>query len=363
MCLTIFMTVYFKSSSRLTNAYGLTVCSDSVITTILYISVLRYVWRKHWIFVILFSLFLIIDCLFWSANAVKFIDGAWIAILISLIFFFIGFSWHYGEKRLKNYLRIHSITAKLNHLPMRFGFKSQRQKSIFIVNNPHFDTQSKFFFFLNFFNLNLNKKDLSSSEEEEEEGEIIPISNCFSVLTNVSLSSTQNSNEIQSDITPVSITPCVGCFLTNNRHYTPHVFENYIRLIRSIPKLIIFLRIQYARIPFIKKEKRLLIKLYGHVYHISATFGYAETKKTSIYNDILLLAKELYQIPIPIYENEITFFISNQTIQISKKGFYSWINRWPLYIYSIQKRLVNTENINIRINPKNTIQIGIIAEI
>ncbi len=147
MCLTIFMTVYFKSSSRLTNAYGLTVCSDSVITTILYISVLRYVWRKHWIFVILFSLFLIIDCLFWSANAVKFIDGAWIAILISLIFFFIGFSWHYGEKRLKNYLRIHSITAKLNHLPMRFGFKSQRQKSIFIVNNPHFDTQSKFYFF------------------------------------------------------------------------------------------------------------------------------------------------------------------------------------------------------------------------
>jgi len=141
------MTVYFKSSSRLTNAYGLTVCSDSVITTILYISVLRYVWRKHLICVILFGLFLIIDCLFWSANAIKFIDGAWIAILISCIFFFIGFSWHYGQKRLKNYLRIHSITAKLNDLPMRLGFKSQRQKSIFIVNNPHFDTQSKFLFF------------------------------------------------------------------------------------------------------------------------------------------------------------------------------------------------------------------------
>ncbi len=75
MCLTIFMTVYFKSSSRLTNAYGLTVCCDSVITTILYLTVLHSVWRKHWIFILLFSLFLIIDCLFWSANATKFIDG------------------------------------------------------------------------------------------------------------------------------------------------------------------------------------------------------------------------------------------------------------------------------------------------
>jgi len=208
---------------------------------------------------------------------------------------------------------------------------------------------------------------LSSSDEEDDEQETIPISNCFTVLTNISLSSEQNSNEIQletnSGIRPISVTPCVSCFLTHNRRYTPHVFENYIRLVHSIPKLIIFLRIQYARIPFIKKEKRLLIKLYGHIYHISATFGYAETKNKSVYNDILLLAKELYQIPIPNYENEITFFISNQTIQISNKGFYSWINRWPLYIYSIEKSLVNTEDIYIQINTRNTIQIGIIIQI
>jgi K+ transporter len=140
------MTIYFKSSSRLTNAYGLTVCSDSVITTILYLTVLRSVWKKHFIFIILFSLFLLIDLLFWSANAMKFVDGAWIAILISLIFFLIGFSWYYGEIKLKDYLRLQSMKAKLNDLPMRFGLKSQRQKSIFVVNNPHFDIQSKLHF-------------------------------------------------------------------------------------------------------------------------------------------------------------------------------------------------------------------------
>jgi KUP system potassium uptake protein len=137
------MTVYFKSSSRLTNAYGLTVCCDSVITTILYLNVLKYVWKKHWILIGLFSLFLLIDLLFWSANVIKFIDGAWIAILISVIFFFIGFSWFYGEMKLKNYLRMNSTTVKLNDLPMRFGLTKQRQKSIFIVKNQHFDIQSK----------------------------------------------------------------------------------------------------------------------------------------------------------------------------------------------------------------------------
>jgi len=143
MILTILMTVYFQSSSRLTNAYGLTVCSDSVITTLLYMTVLHSVWKKHWIFVVLFSLFLIIDFLFWSANVIKFIDGAWIAILISLIFFFIGFSWHFGQGRLKKYLRVQTTTAKLNDLPMRFGRRNQREKSIFVVRNPHFEIQSK----------------------------------------------------------------------------------------------------------------------------------------------------------------------------------------------------------------------------
>jgi KUP system potassium uptake protein len=82
MLLTLFVTVYFKSSSRLTNAYGLTVASVGVITTVLFMMVIHSVWKKSIIFVILFGLFLIIDCLFWSANAIKFIDGKNIYSLI-----------------------------------------------------------------------------------------------------------------------------------------------------------------------------------------------------------------------------------------------------------------------------------------
>ena len=75
MLLTLFVTIYFQSSSRLTNAYGLTVCSVSVITTIMFMMLIKSVWKKSLIHVIFFGLFLIIDCLFWSANVLKFLEG------------------------------------------------------------------------------------------------------------------------------------------------------------------------------------------------------------------------------------------------------------------------------------------------
>jgi K+ transporter len=211
----------------------------------------------------------------------------------------------------------------------------------------------------------LDESDSDSDEIVNDTEGIIPVRNRFNVLTNVPLSSISNQielNSIENQI-PISVTPGIGIFLTQNSRQTPHAFESYLRLLRSVPQMIIFLRIRYARIPFVEKEKRLLIKLYGDIYHISATFGYAETKKKSVYDDILLLAQQLYQLPIPLIENQITFFIPNRIIIISKKGYKSWITRWPLYLYSIQKSLVPGESINIKINPKNTIQIGIIAEL
>jgi len=187
----------------------------------------------------------------------------------------------------------------------------------------------------------------------------------FNLLTNVPLRTISNKIEFSSleNERLISVTPGVGCFLTDNSDQTPHVFESYIRLARNIPQMIIFLRIQYARIPFIHPEKRLLIKLYGDIYHITARFGYAERKNKSIYNDILLLSKQLYQLPIPLNEKQITFFLPNQIIIILNKGWKSSFSRWPLYLYSIQKKLIQNKLINIKINPKNTIQIGIIAQL
>jgi K+ transporter len=177
--------------------------------------------------------------------------------------------------------------------------------------------------------------DLSDSSEDDEDESNNSISNRFSV----------------------------ACFLTDKNRQSPDVFENYIRLVRSMPQSIIFIRIQYGRVPFIDREKRLLIKLYGNIYHITARFGYAETKNKNVYSDILLLAKELYQFPIPLIENEITYFIPNQIIYLSKQGWKTFIPKSILFLYSIQKKLVPIQSTYIQINPQNTILIGTIDEL
>lgn len=46
-----------------------------LITTILYMCVMRYVWNNHCIRVILFGAFLIIDLYFLAANVMKFFEG------------------------------------------------------------------------------------------------------------------------------------------------------------------------------------------------------------------------------------------------------------------------------------------------
>ena len=55
---------------------GVTVCSVMFVTTVLYMCVMRYVWNQHWILVLLFGIFIIIDLYFLAANAIKFLEGS-----------------------------------------------------------------------------------------------------------------------------------------------------------------------------------------------------------------------------------------------------------------------------------------------
>ncbi|CAF1102292.1 unnamed protein product [Didymodactylos carnosus] len=170
-------------------------------------------------------------------------------------------------------------------------------------------------------------------------------------------------DNIEQNALPVSVTPGIGCFITHDNKRTPHVFENFIQLMHSIPQVIIFLKIQYARIPVVSIQQRLLVKLYGEsVYHITARFGYSENDK-NLYDDVLILARNLYQIPISDDEMKVTFFISNQTVNVSTKGWKSWIRRWPLYLYSVLKALYPSEAINIQLPLENTVYIGTLSEL
>ncbi|CAF2069231.1 unnamed protein product [Rotaria magnacalcarata] len=117
MILTIAVVAGFQTGSNITNAYGVTVCSVMVITTVLYMFVLHYAWRKPWYFILPFGIFMIIDLYTLSANVLKVPSGGWVAILIGSGFFILGFCWFFGQLQLRRFLKNHAETTGLNTLP------------------------------------------------------------------------------------------------------------------------------------------------------------------------------------------------------------------------------------------------------
>lgn len=92
----------FGSSSRLANAYGLTVTGTLVCTTFLAVIVARKHWKwSIWRCALVFVPMGIVDLLFFSANATKFLDGAWFTVAIAAALFFVIWSWSKGFKMLR----------------------------------------------------------------------------------------------------------------------------------------------------------------------------------------------------------------------------------------------------------------------
>ncbi|CAF2581158.1 unnamed protein product [Rotaria sp. Silwood2] len=368
MILTIAVVVGFQTGSNITNAYGVTVCSVMVITTVLYMLVLRYTWRKPWYIVAPFGIFLIFDLYTWSSNAIKIPSGGWVAILIGCGFFILGFCWFFGQLQLRRFLRGHSQTTSLNILVIRLGLliRGSRQDSQFSLTDIPIITTAKG---THGDNISLSDSD-SDVDFDTNDNETLPrVQSRVQLIQSVPITSSSNTsfnfelnNMNANDVIPAVVTPGVACFLTTSKKHTPHVFESFLSHMHSIPQVIIFLKIEHTKRAIIKDNERLTVKIYGdNIYHITALYGYSECRIKPY--QILLLAHTQHNVPIPNNELQVTFFVANEAIKVSTVGWRSWFRRWPLYIYSILKSLYPGAAGNIKLNPESTISIGILAKL
>ena len=75
--------VMFKSSSNLAAAYGIAVCTDMLITTVLTFFVIRYAWKLPLALCIgATGFFFVVDLAFWASNMFKLFEGGWFPLLI-----------------------------------------------------------------------------------------------------------------------------------------------------------------------------------------------------------------------------------------------------------------------------------------
>jgi KUP system potassium uptake protein len=105
--------VMFRSSSALAAAYGVAVCTDMLITTILTFFVIRYQWRYPLVLCIAATgWFFIVDFAFFASNLLKLFDGGWFPLLIGGLVFTLMLTWKQGRQLLREKLREDAIDLK-----------------------------------------------------------------------------------------------------------------------------------------------------------------------------------------------------------------------------------------------------------
>jgi KUP system potassium uptake protein len=102
--------VMFRSSSNLAAAYGIAVCTDMLITTILTFYVIRYGWKYPLSLCIAATgIFFVVDFAFFASNLMKLFAGGWFPLVIGGAVFTLMITWKEGRHLLNEKLRADAI--------------------------------------------------------------------------------------------------------------------------------------------------------------------------------------------------------------------------------------------------------------
>ena len=113
--------LFFRTSSNMEAAYGLSISITMFVTTLL-LSIYLFKVKKNKFFALIFLIFFgIEELLFLYANSLKFVNGGYITVIIALLIFTIMFIWYKGteiKERESQYLTVKNYTKQLLQLSM-----------------------------------------------------------------------------------------------------------------------------------------------------------------------------------------------------------------------------------------------------
>ncbi|KAL0909417.1 hypothetical protein M5K25_020287 [Dendrobium thyrsiflorum] len=115
MLLCMSVTIGFKDTTAIGNAYGLSVITVMFVTTCLMFLIITTVWNQNILLATLFAItFGSVELFYLSACLAKFRHGGWLPLVFSLIILFVMTIWHYGTStklayELQNKVQLDSI--------------------------------------------------------------------------------------------------------------------------------------------------------------------------------------------------------------------------------------------------------------
>jgi KUP system potassium uptake protein len=102
--------VMFRSSSNLAAAYGIAVCTDMLITTILTFYVVRYGWKYPlWLCLAATGIFFVVDFAFFASNLMKLFAGGWFPLVIGGVVFTFMMTGKEGRHIMNEKMRTDAI--------------------------------------------------------------------------------------------------------------------------------------------------------------------------------------------------------------------------------------------------------------
>ena len=102
--------VMFKTSGNLAAAYGIAVCTDMLITTLLTFFVIRYAWHYPLgLCLAATGVFFAVDLVFWGSNLLKLFDGGWFPLAIGGAVFLLMTTWKDGRALMHSKIRADSM--------------------------------------------------------------------------------------------------------------------------------------------------------------------------------------------------------------------------------------------------------------
>lgn len=104
-----FVVIFFKESSNMEAAYGLSITLTMIMTTLLLSNYLDQKGTPKVFIGILMLVFLSIEGSFLASNLNKISNGGWFTLLMALLFFIIMYGWYFGRKIKNSYVTFTDI--------------------------------------------------------------------------------------------------------------------------------------------------------------------------------------------------------------------------------------------------------------
>jgi KUP system potassium uptake protein len=133
----IAVVLIFQKSSNLADAYGVAITADMLIATILSFVVFTGIWKSWVKTILIFSAFLLVDLVFFSANIIKVPHGGWFPVLIGIILLILMGTWKKGRSLLYAKLKNESVSINDFLKNFRKGLLHRvKGTSVFLTPNP-----------------------------------------------------------------------------------------------------------------------------------------------------------------------------------------------------------------------------------